>query len=70
MADLASAAFDEARALARIKHCHVVLVYDAGRTMEGEVFVVSKQIGGCSLHGVLNKGILSREEEADPALNR
>jgi hypothetical protein len=62
VADSAGAAFDEARALARIEHRHVVPVYDAGRTMKGEVFVVSKFIGGCSLHGALTKRILSRED--------
>ncbi|MDB2429427.1 hypothetical protein OAF62_02380 [Akkermansiaceae bacterium] len=70
MTDSAGAAFDEARALAKIEHRHVVPVYDAGRTMTGEVFVVLKFIDGCSLHEGLNKGILSRKEfpmETNPA---
>jgi len=72
VADSAGAAFDEARSLVRIEHRHVVPVYDAGRMMKGEVFVVSKFIDGCSLHEALTEGILSREEfpmEADPAAN-
>lgn len=72
MADSAGAAFDEARAPARIERRHVVPVYDAGRMMKREVSVVSKFIDGCSLDVALTEGIFSREEfpmEADPAVN-
>jgi len=62
VAESAGAAFDEARALAGIEHRHVVPVYDAGRTVKGEVFVVSKFIEGCTLDEALTKGLLSREE--------
>jgi serine/threonine protein kinase len=62
VADSAGAAFDEARALAGIEHRHVVPVYDAGRTLKGEVFVVSKFIEGCTLEEALVQGDLSREE--------
>ena len=62
VAESAGAAFDEARALAGIEHRHVVPVYDAGRTVKGEVFVVSKFIEGCTLDEALTEGRLSREE--------
>lgn len=45
----------EARAAARLEHPHLVTVYEAGRTSNGGIYVVSKFIDGATLADVLKQ---------------
>ena len=47
---------NEAKALARLDHRHIVPVYDVGRTADGHCFVVSKYIDGSDLAGADRRG--------------
>jgi hypothetical protein len=60
----AAAYLAEARIIARLDHPHVVPVYDAGRTEEGQPFAVTKLIDGRDLAACLEDRRLSLEQAA------
>ncbi|MDB5392241.1 MAG: pknB 30 [Planctomycetaceae bacterium] len=53
---------DEARAAAKLKHPHIVMVYDSGTDADGNPFVVFEFIDGDSLSARMKRQPLSRDE--------
>jgi hypothetical protein len=53
---------EEARIAARLKHPHVIAIYDAGRTEDGGVFIAMENVAGESLAERLKRGKLSVPE--------
>ncbi len=53
---------DEARNAARLKHPHVITIYDAGDSAESEVFIAMEYVEGESLAQRLRRGKLSVSE--------
>ncbi len=56
---------EEARASAKLKHPHIVTVFDSGTDSEGNPFVVFELIAGESLSTRMKRQPLSREETVD-----
>ncbi len=56
---------EEARALARLKHPHIVPVYDAGQTEAGLCYLISDFIDGSNLAEVLKKSRPSCEQAVE-----
>jgi len=63
----AEAFLTEARTLAGLEHPHIVPVYDAGRTDDGQCFVASRFIEGVDLAGKLKESALSHVQAAELA---
>ena len=47
---------NEARALGRLQHPHIVSIYETGQTTEGHLFIVMEFVPGCDLAQLLAKG--------------
>jgi len=55
----------EAKTLARLSHPHIVTIFDFGRTVDGQAYLIMEFVDGINLREAMTSGSVDREDSPD-----